>query len=320
MKNKPIYIFDGYYDAREDCYGPCFGDKDDYLEAMYYDVYRPYDYPKQIDKKDMKEFEKGKIIIRNKKFVRYYEAQEICMEELKNPENTSQKKLISSINRRINELSIKNDPEYKEKLLLDRINTLYYKVKGDFIKEKVLYNGKFLKLIRETYKLPNNKTINKEKIVKNNGKNAVIIIPTVESNNIQDDVIVTFQSRINGVVIAEFPSGYIEENETPIEAAKRELLEETGYTSKRFVLLDEAYTSPGIDNSKTYIVLAEDCYKIADPSNKGTELLNYDIFTRKELDYFINTNIMGGAMNRLAYYNMEYNNEARCGRTKKLEL
>lgn len=29
---------------------------------------------------------------------------------------------------------------------------------------------------------------------------------------------------------------------------------------------------------------------------------------------------MGGAMNRLAYYNMEYNNEARCGRTKKLEL
>ena len=319
MKNKPIYIFNGFYDTREDCYGPCFGKEEDYMEAVYYSIYKS-EHPKHIYKNEMKEFEKGKIIIRNKKFVRYYEAQEICMEELKNSENTSQKKLISSINRRIDELSKKNDPEYKEKLLLDRINTLYNKVKGEFIKEKVLYNGKFLNLIKETYKLPNNKTVNKEKVVKNNGKNAVIIIPEVRSKNIQEDCILTFQSRINGVVIAEFPSGYIEENETPIEAAKRELLEETGYTSKRFVLLDEAYTSPGIDNSKTYIVLAEDCYKIADPSNKGTELLNYDIFTRKELDYFINTNIMGGAMNRLAYYNMEYNNEARCGRTKKLEL
>ena len=51
MKNKPIYIFDGYYDAREDCYGPCFGKEEDYMEAVYYSIYRS-DHPKQIDKKD----------------------------------------------------------------------------------------------------------------------------------------------------------------------------------------------------------------------------------------------------------------------------
>ena len=314
----PIYLFTGFYDTREDCYGPCPGDEDDYLEAIYYDVYRPNDYPRKIDKKDMKDFEKGKIIIKNKKHVRYYEALKICEEEINNPLNKTKKELKNAINKRINDLSLNNDPKYKEKKLLERINELYYKVKGEFIKEETLYNGKFLKLIKETYKLPNNKTVNKEKIVKNKGKDAVIIIPTVESKNIQDDVILTFQSRINNAVIAEFPSGYIEKGETPIEAAKRELLEETGYDSKWIVLIDEAYTSPGIDNSKTYIVLAEDCYKVDNPTNKGTELLNYGVFTRKELDYFISFDIMGGAMNRLAYYNYAYNKRVHWGKEKNL--
>jgi 8-oxo-dGTP pyrophosphatase MutT (NUDIX family) len=116
-----------------------------------------------------------------------------------------------------------------------------------------------------------------------------------------NDYILTFQTRLRDQVLAEFPAGYIEDEETPLEAAKRELLEETGYTSNSMIFLDEVYSSPGIDYSKTYIVLAENCEKVSEPTGRGTELLSYGVFTRNELDYLFNANIMNGALNKLAY-------------------
>ena len=71
----------------------------------------------------------------------------------------------------------------------------------------------------------------------------------------EKEFIITIQNRINNKLIAEFPSGYIEDNEDPVDSAKRELKEETGYLSDDLFIVDEAYTSPGIDNSKTYIVM-----------------------------------------------------------------
>ena len=300
-RNKPIYILDGYYDTREDCYGPCtLTDEDDYLEAIYYSLYE-YDYPEYIDKKKMKEFEKGKIIIENKDYVSASDAKQICNEELKNPDNKTVDDFIKAVNKRIDELSTTNDPEYKEKQLLNRINELYGKVKGELIKKEILYNGKFLQTIKEIYRLPNKKVVEKEKIVKSKGKDSVIIVSKTDDQWPNEKYILVFQQRVNNIPMAEFPSGYIEDGETPIQAAKRELLEETGYKPRHVEIIEEAYTSPGIDNSKTYIVLAEDCKKTTKPSNTGTEYVNYDLFNSNELDYMFINNIIAGAMNKLAY-------------------
>lgn len=120
----------------------------------------------------------------------------------------------------------------------------------------------------------------------------------------EKEYIITFQNRIKDKLIAEFPSGYIENNEDPIETARRELKEENGYISDDLFLVDEAYTSPGIDNSKSYIVIANNCIKINGKNANGTELVDYGLFLEKELEYLINKNIMNGAMNKLAYYNL----------------
>ena len=288
---KPIYIFT-YYDDHSDEYFLF-----DFTTGIYSDFV--YGDRKEISVKEMENFEKGKIIMRVTSYVDEVEVSTIFMEELLNENNKTLEDCANSTIIRVNKLNYLRSPEYKEKMLLEKITKLYDKVKGKLTKEEILYRGDFIKLIREFYSLPNNKTITREKIVKNGGKDSVIIVAT-DSNG---DYILTFQTRINDKIIAEFPSGYIENGEDVIEAAKRELKEETGYVSDIVTVLDEFYYSVGIDNSICYIVRMKNSVKAFDVNSN--ENLTYGIFTEEELKYLLNNNIICGGLNKLAYYSLQ---------------
>ena len=288
---KPIYIFT-YYDDHSDEYFLF-----DFTTGIYSDFV--YGDRKEISVKEMENFEKGKIIMRVTSYVDEVEVSTIFMEELLNENNKTLEDCANSTIIRVNKLNYLRSPEYKEKMLLEKITKLYDKVKGKLTKEEILYRGDFIKLIREFYSLPNNRTITREKIVKNGGKDSVIIVAT-DSNG---DYILTFQTRINDKIIAEFPSGYIENGEDVIEAAKRELKEETGYVSDIVTLLDEFYYSVGIDNSICYIVRMKNSVKAFDVNSN--ENLTYGIFTEEELKYLLNNNIICGGLNKLAYYSLQ---------------
>ena len=288
---KPIYIFT-YYDDHSDEYFLF-----DFTTGIYSDFV--YGDRKEISVKEMENFEKGKIIMRVTSYVDEVEVSTIFMEELLNENNKTLEDCANSTIIRVNKLNYLRSPEYKEKMLLEKITKLYDKVKGKLTKEEILYRGDFIKLIREFYSLPNNRTITREKIVKNGGKDSVIIVAT-DSNG---DYILTFQTRINDKIIAEFPSGYIENGEDVIEAAKRELKEETGYVSDIVTVLDEFYYSVGIDNSICYIVRMKNSVKAFDVNSN--ENLTYGIFTEEELKYLLNNNIICGGLNKLAYYSLQ---------------
>ena len=55
----------------------------------------------------------------------------------------------------------------------------------------------------------------------------------------------------------EIPGGMIDPGEDPVAAARRELLEETGYDAERFTLLGHVEPNPAIQNNRCYTVLAE---------------------------------------------------------------
>ena len=289
-----------YNNFSDECCGPLFGDYNNYIYGIYVDISDRSDKQEDIPKKKINNFEDGKIIIESKKYTYSSEVRNIFEEELLNTKNKSINDCVIATRKRINKLNYVRSPEYKEKVLLDKINVLYQKVRGDFIQKDVLYSGKFLEILKETYKFPNKKIVEKEKIIKNGGKNSVIVIAI----NQEKEYIITFQNRIKDEKIAEFPSGYIENGEDPITAANRELQEETGYISDDLFVVDEAFTSPGIDNSITYIVIANNCIKKNEVKTNGNELVNYGLFSEIELKYLISKNIMSGAMNKLAYYNL----------------
>jgi 8-oxo-dGTP pyrophosphatase MutT (NUDIX family) len=61
--------------------------------------------------------------------------------------------------------------------------------------------------------------------------------------------------------VLEIPGGMIDENEAPEAAAKRELLEETGFTARDFIFLGKSHPNPAIQNNALFHFLAVGCEK-----------------------------------------------------------
>ena len=186
--------------------------------------------------------------------------------------------------------------------LNNKIKYLYDSVKAQKIGTRELYHGRFINLIEEQYLLTNNRVIKRERIIKNNNKEAVIVIAITSDNK----YILVAQNRINNKVSLEFPSGYIEDGETCIEGAIRELLEETGYVTESVQYLDSYYSQIGIDSSITNIVIANNCVKLHNQNLSSNEYINYMEFTFEELSELINEDIINGVGNKLAFYELQY--------------
>ncbi|HEX8369519.1 MAG TPA: NUDIX hydrolase [Pyrinomonadaceae bacterium] len=63
-------------------------------------------------------------------------------------------------------------------------------------------------------------------------------------------------------IVLEIPGGMIDEGEAPETAARRELLEETGFASDEFIYLGKSRPNPAIQNNWIYHFAALNCRKI----------------------------------------------------------
>src|SRR5689334_3652091 len=61
-----------------------------------------------------------------------------------------------------------------------------------------------------------------------------------------------------GMAMWELPAGRIDPGEKPLQAAKRELIEETGYRARKWRKLASFWVSPGYVQERMTIFLAED--------------------------------------------------------------
>ncbi|MBR5275597.1 MAG: NUDIX hydrolase [Bacteroidaceae bacterium] len=86
-----------------------------------------------------------------------------------------------------------------------------------------------------------------------------------------------------GVHSIELPCGVAEKGESPIDAAKRELLEETGYGNGEWSKLMTIAPNPGSMNNLTHCFLAVGVEKISNQSLDDTEELTVHLMSKKQI-------------------------------------
>lgn len=78
----------------------------------------------------------------------------------------------------------------------------------------------------------------------------------------QREVVIVQQYRFGTQqMTSEIPAGIVEKDETPAQAARRELLEETGYTSQEWSAMDYVEPNPAFLDNRCYFFLALNAIK-----------------------------------------------------------
>jgi ADP-ribose pyrophosphatase len=116
---------------------------------------------------------------------------------------------------------------------------------------KYYFKGKILKLRVDIIQFKNGK-ISQREIVEHPGAVAIVAI-----NEKKEVILVTQFRKPVEEVLLEIPAGKIDRAESPLECAKRELLEETGYVAEDWKEIFSLYTTPGFSNEKIVIYMAK---------------------------------------------------------------
>lgn len=172
------------------------------------------------------------------------------------------------------------------------------------IKEELKYEGKRFNVIQKTWEDENKKIYIRDGI---DTAPASIILPITENNEV---IFVKQYREIIGEQTLELPAGIIENGEEPIDAAKRELEEETGFKAKIIEPLIDIYPSCGYTNEKFYLFFAKNLEKgkmRLDDDEHITEVVKIPL---KECIELVKKNFFKHASQNIAImlYYIKYNN------------
>lgn len=109
---------------------------------------------------------------------------------------------------------------------------------------------------------------------------AVLVFAIMDDGKIL--MIKQYRHPVNEVSI-ELPGGFIDEAETPLAAAKREILEETGYTFSSYEYLGKIAANPGVLNNFTHFFLAKDIAGSEEQQLEPSEDVEMIFYTVDEL-------------------------------------
>ena len=120
------------------------------------------------------------------------------------------------------------------------------------VDSQLIYEGRIVRFRVDTVVLPDGSRSTREVI---GTPGAVVIVPLTDDGQVR--MVRQYRSAI-GEYLLELPAGTLEPNESPEQAAPRELAEETGDRAARWRRLAGFYTVPGICDEYLHLFLATD--------------------------------------------------------------
>ncbi|HCN82929.1 MAG TPA: DNA mismatch repair protein MutT [Sphingobacteriaceae bacterium] len=165
------------------------------------------------------------------------------------------------------------------------------------LSSKYLIKEKWATLRVDTCRMPDGTLIDDYYVLEYPGwVNAVAL---TENNEI---IIIKQYRHAAAEVITEIPGGCIDPGETPEEAVKRELLEETGYAFDKIDPLATLYANPSTGNNKTYSFLATGGRKVQEQHLDGREEIIVELVSMQKLKELLLDNQFAQALHASAIF------------------
>ncbi len=142
-------------------------------------------------------------------------------------------------------------------------------------RRKSVFKGRLFNIFKGEKILPGGRKAYFEEV---DHPGAALVIPFIKGK-------VVFIRQYRGVIgkyIWELPAGTLEAGETSYACAKREVLEETGYSVANLKRIGLIYTTPGFCNERIHIFKAE-CKERQIPKKEHDEMIRVERFTRNRI-------------------------------------
>ena len=121
----------------------------------------------------------------------------------------------------------------------------------EFVRKRVVHRGKCVDFRVDTVRLPDGKLATREFL---DHPGAVGVVPFLDKDTIV--MVRQFRHPVREVTL-ELPAGKLDKGEPVMKCLKRELVEETGCTAKKFTLLLRYWPTPAFANEVLHLYVAE---------------------------------------------------------------
>ncbi len=128
---------------------------------------------------------------------------------------------------------------------------------AEVLSSETVYKGKVFSVTSDEVREPGD-VVARRDVVRHNGSVVVLAVDTTAQPDDPGILLIRQYRYAAGKFLLELPAGRIEPGEEYLAAAKRELIEETGYRAARWSKHTTYYASPGFLSEAMNIVLAED--------------------------------------------------------------